>query len=170
MTNTLTRTIHDSPVGPLTLVGSTRGLRAILWPTERPGRVTFDDEAVSGDHAVLAETATQLDEYFADERTEFDLPLDLAGTDFQRAVWAGLCAIPFGTTSSYGELALSLNKPTAARAVGAATGRNPVSIVIPCHRLVGANGALTGFAGGIDTKRWLLNHEHDARELQYPSG
>jgi len=167
MTNTLTRTFYDSPVGSLTLIGSTRGLRAILWPTERPGRVAFEDETVTGDHALLAATAQQLDGYFADERTEFDLPLDLEGTEFQRAVWAGLCAIPFGTTTSYGELALSLNKPGAARAVGAATGRNPVSIIVPCHRLVGANGALTGFAGGLDTKRWLLNHERDTHELQF---
>ncbi|MDW3176861.1 MAG: methylated-DNA--[protein]-cysteine S-methyltransferase [Acidimicrobiia bacterium] len=159
---TLTRSTVDSPVGLLRLIGSDSGLRAILWPEEREGRVTFDETIIDGEHPVLTETATQLASYLAGDRHDFDLPLDPVGTDFQREVWAGLQEIPYGETQTYGELADSLEKPGAARAVGAATGRNPISIVIPCHRLVGSTGALTGFAGGIESKRWLLNHESNS--------
>jgi len=156
---TLTRSIVNSPVGPLRLIGSDAGLRAILWPAERDGRVTFDEEIADGEHRVLAETASQLESYFAGERQDFDLRLDPVGTKFQREVWQGLQKIPYAHTQTYGELAKALTRPGAARAVGAATGRNPISIVIPCHRLVGASGALTGFAGGIEAKRWLLDIE-----------
>jgi methylated-DNA-[protein]-cysteine S-methyltransferase len=155
----------SSPVGDLTIVASDAGLRAIMWPTERDGRVTFEEDVDSGSHPVIDATITQLSEYIAGDRTEFDLPLDLVGTDFQKDVWAGLCRIPFGETQSYGELADELDKPGAARAVGAATGRNPVSIVVPCHRLVGSSGKLTGFAGGLDTKQWLLTHESGETSL-----
>jgi len=155
----LTQSTVDSPVGTLTLVGSDRGLRALLWPTERDGRVTFAEQVSSGSHAVLDLAAEQLNQYFDGHRTSFDLPYDVVGTPFQTAVWAALEQIPFGETQSYGELAVTLDKPGAARAVGAATGRNPLSIVIPCHRLVGASGKLTGFAGGIEAKSWLLDHE-----------
>ncbi len=158
---TLHATTTPSPVGELRIIASDRGIRAILWPVERPGRVELGEvvEVQPTDHQILADTVEQLEEYFAGERTAFDLPLDPAGTDFQRDVWAGLSAIPFGQTRSYGELADELEHPGAARAVGAATGRNPISIVVPCHRLVGSTGALTGFAGGLDAKRWLLTRE-----------
>lgn len=155
----LTSAVMDSPMGELTIVASDAGLRAILWPSERDGRVTFDEPVEPGSHPVIDQTVAQLDEYISGDRQNFDLPLDLVGTDFQKDVWAGLAKIPFGETQSYGELADELSKPGAARAVGAATGRNPISIVVPCHRLVGASGKLTGFAGGIDSKRWLLTHE-----------
>lgn len=156
---TLTSTTMDSPVGELTLVASDAGLRAVLWPEERDGRVTFAEEVEAGSHPVLDATRAQIAEYIAGKRTEFDLPLDLVGTDFQVDVWHALSRIPFGETRSYGELADELDRSGAARAVGAATGRNPISIVVPCHRLVGSSGKLTGFAGGLDAKRWLLEHE-----------
>ena len=165
MTAMLTSQTLDSPVGSLTLIGSDRGLRAVLWPVERDGRVTFDEEIEPGDHPVLSKTADQLTEYLEGERSSFDIQLDLVGSDFQIEVWNALCTIPHGQTRSYGELADALNRPGAARAVGAATGRNPVSIVVPCHRLVGSSGKLTGFAGGLDAKRWLLRHEADDQSL-----
>lgn len=153
------RTI-DSPVGPLTLVASADGLVAVLWPDDSPARVKLD-EAVQTDAAdpVLDAAERQLDEYFGGTRRSFDLPLDLRGTEFQMEVWRSLATIPYGSTASYGEQAQRIGRPTAVRAVGAANGRNPVSIVLPCHRVVGSNGALTGFAGGVDTKRFLLVHE-----------
>jgi methylated-DNA-[protein]-cysteine S-methyltransferase len=150
------RTHHDSPVGRLTLVGSDAGLRAVLWPVERDGRVRLPVDIVDAGHPVLTRTAAQLDEYFAGDRREFDLPLDLHGTAFQVKVWRALGEIAFGATTSYGELAAPLGGTHMARAVGAAVGRNPVSIVVPCHRVVGADGSLTGFAGGLDAKRTLL--------------
>ncbi|MFT7475694.1 MAG: methylated-DNA-[protein]-cysteine S-methyltransferase, partial [Verrucomicrobiales bacterium] len=164
MTTLLSKTI-ESPVGELMLVGSNAGLRAVLWPSERDGRVVFAEDVEEGDHPILDAAATQLREYISGGREDFDVPLDLVGTDFQKDVWARLAQIPYGQTSSYGELADELNKPGAARAVGAATGRNPVSIIIPCHRLVGSSGKLTGFAGGLDTKRWLLDHESPAEQF-----
>ena len=156
-----------SPVGELTLVGSDAGLRAVLWPVERDGRVTFSEKLETGTHEILAQAESQIIEYLAGDRTSFDVPLDLVGTDFQIDVWNALKEIPFGETQSYGELAEHLNKPGAARAVGAATGRNPVSIIIPCHRLVGSSGKLTGFAGGIDAKKWLLQHEQPTEQLTF---
>ncbi len=165
MTDTLTTAFMPSPVGDLLIVASDAGLRAILWPAEREGRVTFAEATSAGDHPVIDATIAQLEQYLEGERREFDLPLDLVGTDFQKDVWAGLLKIPYGETQSYGELANELNKPGAARAVGAATGRNPISIVVPCHRLVGSSGKLTGFAGGIDTKQWLLAHESPERAM-----
>jgi methylated-DNA-[protein]-cysteine S-methyltransferase len=153
---TLYRTTTDSPVGVLTLVAGDAGLVAILWPDDRPGRVRLADAVPHDDHPVLAATAAQLAEYFAGDRTIFDLPLDPVGTDFQRAVWRQLSAIPFGETRSYADIARALGQPTATRAVGAANGRNPISIVVPCHRVVGSDGTLTGFAGGLEAKRTLL--------------
>jgi methylated-DNA-[protein]-cysteine S-methyltransferase len=164
MTKLRSKTI-ESPIGELVLVGSNAGLRAVLWPKERDGRVVFVEDVEEGDHPILDTAATQLGEYISGDREDFDVLLDLVGTDFQKDVWAGLAQIPYGHTSSYGELADELNKPGAARAVGAATGRNPVSIIIPCHRLVGSSGKLTGFAGGLDTKRWLLDHESPTEQL-----
>ena len=149
----------DSPVGELTIVVANAGVRAILWPVEKEGRVTFEEDVESGSHPIIEATKAQLDEYIVGDRTTFDLPLDPVGTEFQKSVWDALSSIPCGETASYGELAATLGKPSAARAVGAATGRNPISIVVPCHRLIASSGKLTGFACGLDAKRWLLNHE-----------
>jgi len=145
-----------SPVGELTLVASDKGLTAILWENDDPDRVRLADRTEQPDHPILVETARQLGEYFAGKRSAFDLPLDFHGTDFQKRVWAQLLAIPFGETRSYGEIARALGQPTASRAVGAANGKNPISIVAPCHRVVGTNGSLTGFAGGLAAKQRLL--------------
>jgi methylated-DNA-[protein]-cysteine S-methyltransferase len=146
----------NSPVGRLTLVASDDGLAAILWENDRPDRVPLTIVAEDAQHPVLVETERQLEEYFAGRRTRFALTLDFAGTDFQRQVWSALLTIPFGETRSYGQIARQIGKPDAMRAVGAANGRNPVSIVTPCHRVVGSTGKLTGFAGGLDVKAYLL--------------
>jgi methylated-DNA-[protein]-cysteine S-methyltransferase len=151
---TLERTSISSPIGHLTLVASDAGLCAVDWGTTRTRRAP--------DNAVLRAAATQLDEYFAGMRRAFDLPLDLHGTPFQNRAWGALAEIPYGTTVSYGEQARHLGVPRAARAVGAANGSNPLPIVLPCHRVIGANGALTGYGGGLDVKRWLLAHEAGA--------
>ena len=156
---TLTQTKFYSPVGELTLVASDRGLIAVLWPGDRPGRVPLDAPTDEATHDVLNHAVDQLREYFAGHRRVFDLPLEPRGTAFQKAVWEALRTIPFGETRSYGQLAQQLGSPTASRAVGAANGRNPLSIIIPCHRVIGANGTLTGFAGGLDAKRLLLQLE-----------
>ena len=148
-----------SPVGALKLVASDKGLAAILWENDDPGRVRLGPLVEDRDHPVLAEAERQLGDYFAGARQAFDLPLDFNGTAFQKQVWAALLAIPFGETRSYADLAQEIGRPAACRAVGAANGRNPISIVAPCHRVVGANGALTGFAGGLATKRHLLTLE-----------
>jgi methylated-DNA-[protein]-cysteine S-methyltransferase len=148
-----------SPVGPLTLVASERGLAAILWPEDPPGRVPLAVAEEAPDHPVLQEAERQLAEYFAGRRTEFDLPLDPSGTPFQQKVWSALRRIPFGETRTYAEVATQIGHPGAARAVGAASGRNPLSIVAPCHRVIGTRGALTGFAGGLEVKARLLAFE-----------
>jgi methylated-DNA-[protein]-cysteine S-methyltransferase len=148
-----------SPVGALTLVASDAGLTAILWENDRPGRVKLGAMEEAPDHPVLAEAERQIQEYFAGERTSFNVPLDFRGTDFQKSVWAALLTIPFGETRSYGEIARQIGRPGASRAVGAANGRNPLSIVAPCHRVIGTNGALTGFAGGLAAKEALLGIE-----------
>ena len=145
-----------SPVGELTLVADERGLAAILWENDRPDRVRLGTLTEAANHPVLVETERRLGEYFAGGRRSFDVPLSFAGTDFQKRVWSALLAIPFGQTRSYGEIAHQLGAPGASRAVGAANGRNPISIIAPCHRVVGSNGKLTGFAGGLDAKAFLL--------------
>jgi methylated-DNA-[protein]-cysteine S-methyltransferase len=160
MSSELFSSVIDSPVGPLTIVATDDGVRAILWPDDDPARVRLDTPTVNSDHHVISMTVTQLTEYFDGERTEFDVPLDPVGTEFQRAAWEALRSIPYGTTVSYAEQAERMGDRRKARAVGAANGRNPISIVVPCHRVVGADGALTGFAGGTDTKAWLIEHEH----------
>jgi methylated-DNA-[protein]-cysteine S-methyltransferase len=146
--------VVDSFVGPLTLLAGDVGLRAVLWPDEPPPA-----DAVAGEDRILASAGRQLDEYFGGKRRHFDLPLELIGTPFQRRAWLALASIPFGATTSYAEQARQLGHPRAARAIGAANARNPVSIVLPCHRLVGARGGLTGYGGGLDAKRALLEHE-----------
>jgi methylated-DNA-[protein]-cysteine S-methyltransferase len=146
----------DSPVGRLQLVATNEGLAGILWERDRPSRVRLNIEAEDDTHPVLVETECQLREYFAGRRTAFELPLDVEGTDFQRKVWNALRTIPFGETRSYGQIARQIGSPDAVRAVGAANGRNPVSIVTPCHRVIGSTGKLTGFGGGLDAKARLL--------------
>jgi len=152
-----------SPIGTLTLVASEAGLRAVLWDVdgeEERVRLRGVSPAVeSADHPVLAAAVAQLEEYFAGERTDFDVPLDAVGTAFQQDAWRALRTIPFGSTVSYGEQARRIGNPKAVRAIGAANGRNPISIIVPCHRVIGASGALVGFAAGVDTKAWLLDHE-----------
>lgn len=159
--STLSSFTIDSPVGQLTLVASEKGLRAVLWLQERDTLVRLGpvEHSDRDPHGVLAAAAQQLGEYFAGERTEFDLPLDPVGSEFQQSAWDALRTIPFGETVSYGEQARRMGDRRKARAVGAANGRNPISIIVPCHRVVGADGSLTGFAGGIETKAWLLDHE-----------
>jgi methylated-DNA-[protein]-cysteine S-methyltransferase len=148
-----------SPVGTLTLVGSAAGLRAVLWLNDRPTRVPLPTALSDSSLALLDAAAEQLDEYFAGARTTFDIQLDLHGTVFQTTVWRALLDIGPGETESYGSVARRLGRPSGARAIGAAVGRNPISIIVPCHRVVGADGSLTGFAGGLDAKIFLLTHE-----------
>ncbi len=150
--------VVDSPLGPLTLVVTDADALAGLFMT---GQKHAPDDADLGerDDTVAGEAAAQLTEYFAGSRTTFDLDLDPQGTDFQRRVWLALGAIPYGTTETYGHLAERIGSPRGTRAVGAATGCNPIGIIVPCHRLVGSSGELTGYAAGLDRKRWLLDHE-----------
>jgi methylated-DNA-[protein]-cysteine S-methyltransferase len=155
--------IVPSPVGALKLIASNDGLAAILWENDRPGRVRLNIVGEDPNHPVLVETERQLKDYFAGRRKEFDLKLDFAGTDFQKTVWAALLKIPFGETRTYAEIARQIGAPKAVRAVGAANGRNPISIIAPCHRVLGSSGHLTGFAGGLETKAQLLTLE-GARE------
>ncbi|MPZ78711.1 MAG: methylated-DNA--[protein]-cysteine S-methyltransferase [Deltaproteobacteria bacterium] len=145
-----------SPVGKLKLVASANALLAVLWEQERPNRVKLATLKLDPQQPILIETERQLREYFAGTRNEFDLPLEPAGSEFQKKVWRALREIPFGQTRSYLDLAKSVGSAKAVRAVGAANGKNPLSIVVPCHRVVGANGALTGFAGGLEVKAKLL--------------
>jgi methylated-DNA-[protein]-cysteine S-methyltransferase len=160
-------TTFDSRVGELTLIATNKGLRAVKWPVERADRLSLPDEMISNpEHPVLVATALQLEQYFEGGRTEFDLPLDLRGTEFQQSAWLALADIPYGETVSYCEQAARIGRPGAVRAIGAANGRNPISIILPCHRVVGANGDLTGFAGGIETKRDLLAFEKNEAHVQ----
>jgi methylated-DNA-[protein]-cysteine S-methyltransferase len=153
--------VIDSPVGKLKLVASERGLAAILWENDNPRRVPLGDVVDSDTHPVLLVTERQLQEYFAGRRREFALPMDFRGTEFQRRVWSALLTIPYGQTRSYAQIAQQIGCPTAVRAVGAANGRNPLSIIAPCHRVVGSNGKLTGFAGGLEVKARLLSLERN---------
>ena len=151
--------IVDSPVGKLKLVARGSRLAAILWERDRPNRVRLGPMSEDERSPILVETARQLQEYFAGTRSRFELELDFAGTEFQKKVWVALLAIPFGETRSYGEIAKQIGSPNAVRAVGAANGRNPISIIAPCHRVIGASGELTGFAGGLKAKELLLTLE-----------
>jgi len=147
----------ESPVGPLLVAGDADQLHLISFPTE--SRTTDLLAGWRRDDSLFAETFGQLRAYFAGELIRFNLPLRLAGTAFQNRVWAALCDIPFGETVSYGALASRIGKPTAYRAVGGANGANPLPIVVPCHRVIGSDKSLTGFGGGVETKRFLLAHE-----------
>ncbi len=152
------RRMH-TPIGPLTLVATDRGLRAVLWPDDDARVPLPATEADPAGDEVLDGAEEQLDEYFTGGRQIFDVPLDLRGTDFQVEVWRSLAEIPYGQTRSYSDQARRLGRPGASRAVGAAIGRNPVSIVLPCHRVVAADGSLHGYAGGLDAKARLIDHE-----------
>jgi methylated-DNA-[protein]-cysteine S-methyltransferase len=143
----------QSPIGRLLLDGNERALQGLhMSPAgPRPGWRSARES--------FADAVEQLEQYFAGERVEFDLELDMRGTDFQKDVWNALLTIPYGETRSYGQIAKQIGRPDRARAVGAANGSNPVSIIVPCHRVIGSDGSLTGYGGGLDRKRWLLEHE-----------
>jgi methylated-DNA-[protein]-cysteine S-methyltransferase len=171
----LSRASMTSPIGELTVIATDDAVVAIRWDTETEQRQPDAHNPVDskltgsimdvepGQHSVLDEAMRQLEEYFAGARVEFDLPLAPVGTEFQQQAWIALRSIPFGETISYGEQARRLGDKNKSRAVGAANGKNPIPIVVPCHRVVGSNGHLTGFAGGITVKAWLLEHELSVR-------
>lgn len=148
-----------SPVGQLKLVANNTALVAVLWENENPKRVRLAELVEQQDHPILLQTQQQLMQYFAGTRQEFDLPLDFEGTNFQKQVWQALLNIPFGETRSYKDIAEQLGNPKAVRAVGAANGKNPISIIAPCHRVIGSSGKLVGFAGGLENKDVLLKLE-----------
>jgi methylated-DNA-[protein]-cysteine S-methyltransferase len=153
-------TIMPSPVGELKLIAGDKGLAGVLWENDKISRVPHLQSAVEDKSCpLLVRAGRQLQEYFAGTRKTFDLPLDFVGADFNRKVWQALLTIPYGETRTYGQIARQIGEPNMARAVGAANGRNPVSIVAPCHRVIGANGKLTGFAGGLEAKAFLLKLE-----------
>ncbi len=160
MTTTTTTTMA-SPVGSLTLTAVDGKLTRLHMDGQR--HAPDASPSWERDDAGLAGVVEQLEAYFAGSRQDFDVPLALAGTAFQQEVWAGLLEIPYGETVSYGELARRVGRPGASRAVGLANGRNPVAIIVPCHRVIGANGTLTGYGGGLDRKTWLLDHERTRR-------
>lgn len=148
-----------SPVGQLKLVANEQALVAILWDNENPKRVRLAELIEDVSHPILLNTQQQLIEYFSGQRKVFDIPLDFEGTDFQKKVWRALLTIPYGETRSYKQIAQQLGNEKAVRAVGAANGKNPISIIAPCHRVIGSGGALVGFAGGLDKKEILLRLE-----------
>lgn len=155
----------ESPVGPLRLVGGDAGLAGILWEKQDPAESGFELDRENDRHPVLCQAARELREYFAGERQKFSVPLDFTGTEFQNKVWHALQSIPFGETRSYGELAAQIGAPKASRAVGAANGRNPIPIILPCHRVIGSSGSLIGFGGGVPMKKQLLAHEQTRDQL-----
>ena len=154
---TARHTSIPSPLGDLLISRDDIGITALYLPSGKHPRQA--PVASIRDDTAFDDIRTQLDEYFAGRRTAFDVPLHAHGTSWQQRVWAGLLDIPCGTTSSYGALAAAIGSPGAARAVGLANGQNPISIVVPCHRVVGADGSLTGYGGGLPAKQWLLSHE-----------
>jgi len=166
----LARKKIESPVGELEIFASDQGLVALLWENDRPGRVRLGESVRDEQHPILLATERQLGEYFAGKRESFSVPLDMQGTRFQKDVWEALLAIPFGETRSYAQLAAQIGNPAATRAVGAANGRNPISIIVPCHRVIGSSGKLTGFAGGLETKAHLLKLEsgHNTQKKRQP--
>ncbi|MGF6769966.1 methylated-DNA-[protein]-cysteine S-methyltransferase [Paraburkholderia sp. GAS199] len=158
--------LMDSPVGKLTLVAKGECLAAILWENDKPNRVRLPEMSEANESPILLEAERQLNEYFAGTRDGFDLALDFQGTEFQKKVWHALLTIPFGETRSYSDIAAQIGSVNAVRAVGAANGRNPISIVAPCHRVIGASGELTGFAGGLANKMFLLSLEAGQTSLE----
>ncbi|WP_335951630.1 methylated-DNA--[protein]-cysteine S-methyltransferase [Acinetobacter beijerinckii] len=149
----------DSPVGALKLVAHDQALVAVMWDNEDHKRVRLSELVEARQHPMLHKVKQQLEQYFAGQRQQFDLPLDFQGTDFQQQVWQALLTIPYGETRSYKEIALQIGNEKAVRAVGAANGKNPISIIAPCHRVIGSSGTLVGFAGGLDKKQILLSLE-----------
>lgn len=158
-------TVMKSPVGDITLVADKENLCAIYFPNQKPDRVKFPDLGKKDSHRVLKSAVKQLKAYFSGKNVEFDLPLRPVGTEFQEQVWKALRSIGYGKTVSYSDIANKIKRPKAVRAVGAAIGKNPLSIMIPCHRVIGSNGKLTGFAGGLSTKEFLLNLEDKTDSL-----
>lgn len=160
--------VIDSPVGPLYLIATDHALCTLLWECdlEKPGtKAAVEALPTVASHPVIDETEQQLSEYFMGQRQRFDLPLAMHGTPFQKATWQALLTIPYGSTASYEEQAIKLGGREKVRAVGTANGMNPLSIIIPCHRVIGKNGSLTGFGGGLTAKRWLLDHEAGVAQL-----
>jgi methylated-DNA-[protein]-cysteine S-methyltransferase len=149
----------DSPIGQLLLTSDGESLTGLYMGTPSKSPQLDSDWAEEPNDGPLPEVARQLQEYFAGKRKAFDLPLKMQGTEFQKRVWRQLTKIPFGETWSYGQLAKRLDNPNGSRAVGLANGRNPIAVIVPCHRVIGADGSLTGFGGGIPRKQWLLSHE-----------
>ena len=150
-------TVLASPLGDLVALRDEHGITGLYLPTGRHASGQYARGERADD--AFDDLRVQLAQYFAGERREFDLPLHPAGTAFQQRVWAQLRSIPYGETATYGQTALAIGVPTASRAVGLANGQNPISIIVPCHRVIGANGSLTGYGGGLEAKRWLLSHE-----------
>ncbi|WP_417462200.1 methylated-DNA--[protein]-cysteine S-methyltransferase [Kordiimonas sp.] len=162
--------VIQSPVGPLYLIAGPHALRAVLWECdlEKPEtKAAVAALPVATEHAVIDEAAKQLKEYFTGKRKSFDLPLEMHGTDFQRAAWQALLTVPYGETASYEAQAIKLGGREKVRAVGTANGMNPISIIVPCHRVVGKDGSLTGFGGGLEAKRWLLDLEAGVAQLPF---
>jgi methylated-DNA-[protein]-cysteine S-methyltransferase len=154
------RRTYEAPFGVVTVVGSDLGIRFVMFSNDaHPKPLEMLHISDIEIHVSVNDAITQLEEYFAGSRLDFELPLDLQGTEFQVAAWNALAEIPYGRTASYGQQAASIGRSKAVRAIGGANGRNPVAIVLPCHRIVGADGSLTGFGGGIEVKKWLLDHE-----------
>ena len=156
-------TQYQSPVGQLTLQASDHGLSGAWFNKQKTAPEDFGVQ--DHQHPILLQTIQEYEEYFAGTRNQFEVPTDPQGTDFQKQVWAMLKTIPFGQTWSYQDLAIAINNPKAVRAVGLANGKNPISIIVPCHRVIGKNGKLTGYAGGLENKRHLLNHESEYSEI-----
>lgn len=155
-------TVMKSPVGDITLIADKENLCAIYWPNQKPDKKKFPDLEKKDGSKVLRSAVNQLNSYFAGKADKFDIPLRPVGTDFQERVWKALRSIKYGKTVSYGDIAKKIGNPKAVRAVGAAIGKNPLSIIVPCHRVIGSNGKLTGFAGGLGTKEFLLNLENQS--------
>jgi methylated-DNA-[protein]-cysteine S-methyltransferase len=162
----VSHTVVETPIGPLTLVAMPHALSEVRFPNARA--VGPADGPREPEHDVLAQAARELAEYFEGSRLDFDVVLDPQGSPFQLAAWRGLREIPYGTTVSYGEQARRLGHPGKARAIGAANGSNPLPVVVPCHRVIGSDGSLTGFGGGLERKAWLLHHERQVLGLELP--
>jgi methylated-DNA-[protein]-cysteine S-methyltransferase len=167
MTTTTYYSCVDCPLGRMFVQGDGQFVTGLFMPQHKGWR--GPDASWQESHAPFTVVREQLAEYFAGERQQFDVPLKLAGTPFQQRVWQELVRIPFGTTITYGELARRVGKPSASRAVGHANSRNPISIIVPCHRVIGANGKLTGYGGGVDKKQWLLAWERSATVAEHRS-
>jgi methylated-DNA-[protein]-cysteine S-methyltransferase len=161
--------LYSSPVGTLVLTSDGKALTGLHLPHHDGGPAPLSGSGWHRDDSVFRAAREQLDAYFAGELRTFRVPLNMMGTPFQRLAWQGLLTIPYGATISYAEQARRIGRPGAARAVGAANGRNPIAIIVPCHRVIGADGSLTGYGGGLDMKEWLLQHEGSVLESRTPA-